>query len=211
MAVVRFSLLTSFSSKKLVGEDLITATEGTIVSNANMTYGLKMSYGLSPSWHFLLGHEIRNYAFDNTENIIAGEEAIDANTTEIGMRWIVFSRTALRFLFLMDDSVAFKVDANNKAVLYTENLKYFSIYYDQIVYLGTTIFAGFKIGTDLPTSGNDIIDRTGTKYGVFITLNTTGLGQFEGYFEMKESYKEDDNLSYTENDANLNITYTVGF
>lgn len=210
-AAFRMTLLSSVGSKKLAGQDPSTAADGVLISNGNFNYGLKFSVGLSASWHILAGYEASSYAFDNTENILEGDTGISANSTEIGMRWILFSRTALRFLFNLEDSIGFKVNAASRAVLYKENLKYLSLYYDQIVYLGSTIFGGFKVGYDLPTSGSEITDRQGSKYGIFVTVNTSGWGQFETYFELKNITKYDDQLEYIEKDSNLNISYTVGF
>lgn len=207
----RMTLLTSFDSKKLTGTDAATQADGNLISNANFNYGLNLSFGFSKNLHLLLGYQSRSYDFDNTENIIEGESAVDANKTEIGLRWILFARTALRFNIVSEDTIGFSVNANNRVELFTENINYLNIYYDQIVYMGGRFFGGFKVGYDIPANGTEIQDRSSTKYGVFVTMNTSGLGQFEGYFEIINTDKSDDNLAYTESDQNFNLNWTVSF
>lgn len=209
-AAFRVSLLTSISSKQINAEDSV-GEDGTLISNGNFTYGLGFSYGLSQSWHVLLGHESKTYAFDNTEKVIAEDESISVGMSYIGLRWILFTRTSLRFLINSEENIGYEVNSDGKAILYKEGLNYMSLYYDQIVYLGVSLFAGFKVGYEMTSSSTLIEERSASKYGVFMTLNTSGWGQVEAYYEFRNITKSDENLNFVENDANLNLTYTVGF
>ena len=133
----------SLLSKNLTGVDS-AGDEGNLVSSTNFHYGLNLRYALSKSWHFLLNYQNKSYSFDNTQEVIEGEEAFTLSQTSTGVRWVIHPRVAFRFLLNVDEQLAFSVNASDLAEVYSENLSYASIFYDQVVFMGRSMFSGFK-------------------------------------------------------------------
>lgn len=203
---VRIGASASLFSDKLVGVSKTTSEEDKLVSNTNFHYGLNFRYALSQSFHMVLNYTNKSIDFDNTQEIIAGEEAFVLTQVEAGVRWIIHPRVAFRILFNADEELAFTVNEDNQAEVFSENLNYLSVYYDQVVFLGGSMFSGFKVGYDLPASGDQITNRTAVKYGVFAVLNS-----FEIHYEIRNKTKETDTLEFTDDESVLNFTYTFRF
>jgi hypothetical protein len=206
---LRFSLLSSFYSTTLIGESAGGAS-GKLVSQANLHYGLKISYAMSQSFRLEFSHKLRSFDFDNTDDLILGDTKVDISATEFGIKWIMFARSAFRFSLVSEELVAFELDNNNKAKLFTDKINALHIHFDQILYLGSSIFAGVKLGYEMGLGGDTITNKQGSSYGAFIILNT-GMGSFEGFYELKNTTKETDDLDFSDEDSIFNIIYTVSF
>lgn len=207
---LRLSLVSSFYSTNLVGEDNTSGTSGKLVSQSNLHYGLKLSYAVSQSFRLEFAHKLSSYDFDNTDDLIIGDTKVDASSTEIGIKWIMFAMTAFRFSIMSEDVVAFELDNSNKAKLFKSKINAFHLHYDQILYLGSSVFAGIKLGYEMGLSGDEISNKQGSSYGAFVILNT-GMGSFEGFYELKNTTKETDSLDFSDEDSIFNIIYTVSF
>ena len=96
---LRIGFTGSLFSKKLTGEDSSSGDEGNLVSNTNFHYGLNFRYAMSKSFHFILNYYNKSIDFDNTQEIIAGEEAFVLTQIETGVKWIVHPTVAFRILF----------------------------------------------------------------------------------------------------------------
>lgn len=153
----RISLAGAVASKKLTGTDPISGDEGVLISNGNFNTGFNLSYSFDPHWHVLLGMENRSYDFDNSDNIISGPTKLDLSATQYGIRWIMFAKTAFRFLYTAQDEAAFIVTDSNQAELYKESISFFTIYWDQLIYSGENILIGFKVGYDVAADATEIV------------------------------------------------------
>lgn len=196
-------------SKKIVGVDSTASVDGEIVSNSNINYGFEFEYSLSKSLRLLGSYESRSLKFDNSSDVIEGSTEFESTAMTFGFKWILFSRTALRFLYNIEQATAFKVNSG-KAKIYTEASSYITTYFDQILYLGSSVYSGFRLGFDISSSGNYVSNRSATRYGVFVIMNTF-MGQFESFYEIKNITKESSSLDFTEKDSILNFVYRVRF
>jgi hypothetical protein len=193
-------------SKSLTGTQKSTSTEGKLISNSNLVTGLKLNYRYSKSVHFLFNYVSQDFSFDNTDSIIADESSFQVSTINIGARWIMLKRVAFRFMITSADDLAFTVDSNKKAVLYSESLKYLSLFYDQIVFMGSKMYSGFRFGYDLESSGSTISGRSGTMFTLFFNM-----GNFEVSYDLKNHTKENSTMDFVESDNSLNVTYAFSF
>ena len=183
-----------------------TGEEGKLVSNTNFHYGVHFAYLAGKGFQFLLDYSNKSYSFDNTQEIITGEESFSLTKTSIGMRWIAHPRVALRLHLNFDEDIVFTVDENNQALIEPEKIMYPSIFYDQILFLGGTMYSGFKLGYELGGAGETIKNRTALQYGVFAVLNA-----FEINYMVKNITKENDTLEFTETESALNFIYLFRF
>jgi hypothetical protein len=202
-------LIGSLYSKKLIGENAVSGVSGEVVSNTNINYGLEFEYSISRSLRFLGSYKSRTVEFDNTDDVITGETIFNTSASSMGLKWILFSRTALRFIYNLEKDLGFKV-VNDKAEIFVENSNYLTVFYDQIIFLGKSIYSGFRLGSDITSSGDRLSDRNATRYGVFITMNS-GMGQLESFFEVKNIAKSSSSLDFTEKDSILHFTYRLIF
>ncbi len=202
----RFGFSGALLSKEMTGVDKVTEEEGKLVSNTNFHYGVHFAYMMGNSLQFQMNHLNKNYSFDNTQEIIAGEEAFSITNTQLGFRWIALSRVAFRLLINFAEDLVFTVDSNNQAVLEQESLIYPSVFYDQIVFLGGTMYSGFKVGADIGGSGDTIENRQAVHYGVFAVLNA-----FEINYIVSNITKETESLDFTETESSLQFKYLFRF
>lgn len=196
----------SVNSKKLDGTLKATNIEGKLVSSSNFHAGINIAYNLTNSTHLLLDYYGRVIDFDNTNKIIEGDKKFSDASLSVGARWILMKSVAFRLMYTSEKDLAFTVDANNKAVLYSESLGYISVFYDQIIFLTSVIYLGFRAGYDVPSSGDTIIDRSGTRFSLFAKM-----GGFEINYEKKSITKSTEGLDFIETDSAVNILYGVRF
>lgn len=190
----------------MTGVDKITEEEGKLVSNTNFHYGIHFAYLMGKGLQFQLNYLNKNYSFDNTQEIIEGEETFTLTNTQLGIRWIALSRVAFRLLINVTEDLAFTVNQTNQAVLTQESLVYPTIFYDQIVFLGGTMYSGFKVGADVGGSGETIENRQAIHYGVFAVLNA-----FEVDYTISNITKETEALDFTETESSLQFKYLFRF
>jgi hypothetical protein len=207
---LRLSLISSFYSTNLVGEDDASGKSGKLVSQSNLHYGFKLSYAISQSFRLQFAYKLSSYDFDNTDDLITGDTKVNASSTEVGFKWIMFATTAFRLSIVSEDVVAFELNNSNKAKLFKSKINAFHLNYDQILYLGSSVFAGIKLGYEMGLSGDEVTNKQGSNYGAFVILNT-GMGSFEGFYQLKSTTKETDSLDFTDEDSIFNIIYTVSF
>ncbi len=193
-------------SKSLNGTLTGTDTEGKLVSNGNFHYGIKTGFSMTNSIALLIEYNSREVDFDNSNNIISGEEVFKVDSTSVGLRFILMPRVAIRTMYTMEKDLGFELDGNNKAVIYTEDIGYLTIYYDQIVFLSAGMYSGFKLGYDLPASGANNLDRTGTRINLFANIHN-----FETSYELRSFTKNNSTLDFVEKDAVLTISYRLTF
>ena len=202
----RFGFSGSILSDKITGIDNDTGEEGKLVSNTNFHYGIHFAYLMGSGFQILLDYQNKSYDFDNTQEIITGEESFSLTKTSIGMRWIAHPRIALRLHLNFDEDIVFTVDENNQALIEPEKIIYPSIFYDQILFLGGSMYSGFKVGYELGGTGETIKNRTALQYGLFAVLNA-----FEINYMIKNITKENDTLEFTETESALNFIYLFRF
>ena len=196
----------SFYSTKLVGEDESAGTDGKLISNLNTLSGLTMSYAFSQSFHLFLSYLTGSVQFDNTQDVINGDEGYTRTKMSAGIRYIAFSIVAFRFLYNIDKEIGFEIDSTNKAVLKDESINYLSAYYDQIVYMGGMINAGFYIGHELSSSSDSFSNKSASEYGLFTFIDNLKLSYY-----LRNVSKESDNLVFTQNDSIFELNYTFSF
>jgi hypothetical protein len=197
----------SLSSKKLNGTLDAVGSEGKLISNSNLHLGLNFAYSLTNSFRLLFAYESRQVDFDNTEVIIAGEESFKVDSTKLGVRWITHPRVALRFLITSEKDLAFNInETTNMAEIYSENLTYFSVYYDQVVFLASTMYSGFRLGYDVSSSGSTIEGRSANIFEIFGII-----GALEVNYQIKNITKSNSDLTFAETDSALNALYTLRF
>ena len=199
-------LTSSLYSKKLNGTLDVIGSEGKLVSNSNLHLGLNFAYSLTSSFRLLFNYESREINFDNTEAIIAGEETFKVDSTRLGVRWITHPRVALRFLMTAEKDLAFNINASNQAEIYSESITYFTVYYDQIVFLAESMYSGFRLGYDISASGNTIEGRSANIFELFAVV-----GGLEVNYLMKKITKSNSDLTFDETDSALNFLYTLRF
>lgn len=204
--ISNLGIFASIYSKKLTGTLDSTGTEGKLVSSSDLHYGLDLEYAFSPAFRFIFNYQTGNVDFDNTDNIITGEESFDINSTKLGFRWIIHPRVAFRSLLNLDKELAFDVNGSNQAEVYSESVNYLSVFYDQIVFLGTAFYSGFRLGYDIPASGDTIEDRTGNFFSVFAVI-----GNLEISYNYKKVTKSNNDLTFEEIDSALNFSYGLRF
>ena len=202
----RFGFSGALISKEMVGVDKVTEEEGKLVSNTNFHYGIHFAYLMGKGFQLLLNQQNKAYSFDNTQEIIAGEDTFVLTNTQFGFRWIALSRVAFRVLLNSGEDLVFTVDENNQAVLEKESLFYPTIFYDQIVFLGGTMYSGFKVGADFGGAGDTIENRQAVHYGVFAVLNS-----FEIDYTISNITKETETLDFTETESSLQFKYLFRF
>jgi hypothetical protein len=206
----KLALIGTHTGKSLSARNTTLSSDGTIVSNSNTQYGLGLDIALNVNWQLLLDYSSMPYQFDNSKNLITGAEKFSLSSIGAGLRYILFSRTALRLMLNSFDDLGLDV-RSAQVEIYRESLIQGIIHLDQIVYLGKIIFVGFKVGYGTELSGDKIQNRVSTSYGAFVTYNTGGLGHIESFYELESIKKEDDSLEYVENNSSLSFMYSVKF
>lgn len=202
--------MTALNNRTLEATDKVTGNEGKLEATGNFHYGLNLEFSLSKSFRANIGAWQRSYSFNNEKEIIADEPTIDTTDVYLGFKWIVFSRTALRFDFHFADEVAFTQNTSNQAVLFKEGITFIDVNFDQIVYLTAKFYLGFKLGSELLISSSDIESRSEIHYGAFLNYNSF-LGALEVYLQLKDVTKDTEDLDFVQNDINLNLNYTLRF
>jgi hypothetical protein len=202
-------LIGSSYSKTISGENAVSGVEEEIVSNTSIHYGLELEYSVTHTLRFIASHVSGSVEFDNSESTTNGETYFDTSVSSAGFKWIVFSRTALRFLYNIEKDIGFNI-VDSKAEIFVENSNYLTVFYDQIVFLGPSMYSGFRIGSDLGSSGDKLSNRTATRYGLFIVINSV-VGQFEGFFEVKSISKESSSLDFEEKNSVAHLSYRLIF
>jgi hypothetical protein len=203
--VFKVGLHTSIYSTTLTGSDN-SDTDGKLVSNSNLFYGLNLAYGITKRLHFLLDYTTGTISYDNTKSILNGDSNFQVSKLATGVKFIAFPRVAFRAYFNSDDDLAFKVDETNQASVYSENLNYLSVFYDQIVFMGGAMYSGFKLGYDISTSGTDTTDRTGSTIGLFGVIHGLSVD-----YEIRSITKSNSSLDFEENDTALKLQYLFSF
>ncbi len=193
-------------SKTLIGTDKVTGMDGKLVSNGNLQYGVDLSFSMTNSMQLLLAYTSRSVDFDNSNNIIAGDEKFDMSNTSLGFRWIALRSVAFRLLYTMDKDLGFNLNGSNQAVLYAENIGYVSLFWDQIVFLYNSFYAGFKLGYDVNASAETNEGRQGGRAQLFTVID--GL---EISYEIKDITKNNASFDFTQKDNILSLGYRLRF
>lgn len=211
-SAAQLTLKSSVVNRELEATSKETGDDGKLSSTGNIHYGIALEIPLSKSFRTNFGVEQKKFQFDNTDTPepIEGEETIDAVDSFIGIKWIVFSRTALRLDFHYEEDIAFTQNVLGKAELFKEGITYLSVNLDQILYLSAKMYAGFKLGSEILISSNEIESRAETHYGLFLNYNTF-MGAFEFYGEMKNVIKDTKDLEFVQSDLSLHLDLTVRF
>lgn len=209
-SAARLTLKTSMVNRDLEASSKTTGEEGKLSSVGNFHYGMAIELPLSKSFRTNFGVQQKSFQFNNEDEDIEGESTLETVDSFIGIKWVIFSRTALRLDFHYEEDIAFKQNALQKAELFKEGITYLSANLDQILYLSASVYAGFKLGSEVLISSDEIESRTETHYGLFINYNTF-LGAFEMYAELRNVFKATEELDFTQKDLALNLDYTVRF
>ena len=198
----------SLYSTTLIGTDDVLNADGKLVSNSNLLTGLKMSYSLSQAFNLVFDYSTGAVGYDNTQEVISGDDSYTKSKISLGTRWILHPRVVFKFLFNIDEEIGFSIDTanDNKALLVAEPINYFSIYYDQIVFMGGGMYSGFFIGYSPNSSSDTYFARTSTEYGLFFVLQG-----FRASYKIENKTKESDDLKFTEDDSALELSYTFRF
>ena len=198
----------SLYSTTLTGTDDALNADGKLVSNSNLLAGLKMSYSLSQAFNLVFDYSTGSIAYDNTQDVISDNDSYTKSKISLGTRWILHPRVVFKFLFNIDKEVGFTIVTtdNNKAMLDAEPINYFSINYDQIVFMGGGTYSGFFIGYSPNSSSDTYFARTSTEYGLFFVLQG-----FRASYKIENKTKESDDLKFTEDDSALELSYTFRF
>ena len=206
----RLTLKTSLNTRALTATSKANGDEGKIEGQGNFHYGLAIESSLSKNFRWGFGGEIKNYSFDNEDDVIAGEERVETIDSYIGFKWIMFSRSALRFDFHYEEDIAFTINGDNEAELFKEGITYIDANFDQILYLSPRFYFGFKVGTELLMSSDELITRDEIHYGLFMNFNTI-IGVIEISGEYKSVKKDIDTLDFEQEDISMFLDYTVRF
>jgi hypothetical protein len=211
-------ITSSSYSKKIFGKSSTSSTKAKIVSNWNIHSGLELEYSITKYLRVLGSYASRPIEFNNSKSTINRDTSFNTSSMIFGLKWIVFSRTALRFLYNIEKDIGFEVAAG-KTEIYSDNTSYLTVIYDQIIFLGPSIYStfrhrgnsmysGFRLGYDLGINGQRLSNKKVIRYGIFGVLNSY-IGQFEAYFELKNITKDSSNYDFTEEDSILHITYRI--
>ena len=193
-------------SKTLTGVDDATDTEGKLIANSNLQYGVHTSIPFSAGLRFDLNYYNRKIVFDNTKDVIEGEDTYQADMTNFGIRWIIHPRIGLRFLYNLSKEISFEVNPTDQAVVDVEQVNYVSVHYDQIVFLGGSSYSGFRLGYETNADGENIEDRQGTLASVFAVIGGLDLS-----YNIAQIKKFRGDLSLEENDSFVSAKYTAKF
>ena len=195
-------------SKSLTGVDKLTQVEGKLVGNALMQTRFNILWGLSQKWQLLIDYASTTVDFDNSDNVITGPDSVTLSKTAIGARWIIMPRAAFRFYYSMEQDVAFGLNGSSppQAVLYTETINHIDLWYDQIVFMGGSMYSGFRVGYGLGASGAKTIDRSGTDIALFFVWDNWDFS-----YEFTNFTKSNSELDFVEKDTTIGVKYSLKF
>lgn len=166
-AMFRADIGVSFNSLELMGSTSSSEVEGNIISNNNLNYFFSLKYFLTKQTSMHFKFSPKSYEFDNTKDVIEGDSKLSTQNTEIGLKFIVHPRVALGLGIKQNDVAAFKVNSSNKAQLLTNKIINPYISYDQIIFLGSSMYSGLFVNYEIPASGDDIENSGQSSYGLF--------------------------------------------
>ncbi len=144
--------------------------------------------------------------FDNSNSVISGENSADITRTSVGARIIIHPRIAFRTYYNIQQDVGFTVNAANEAEIFEETVNYVSLWYDQIVFLGSSYIAGFRLGYEVPASGDQLSDRSATTGVAFFNYGMLLLD-----YSVTNIKKFSDDLTYEETDSRFNVGFGLSF
>lgn len=177
-----FNLSFGLSNITIDGTFKSSGAHGVIASNNSLTYAFDYIYTRWRLFAPIVGLKYTQYKFEDDAGAISGEKAINSESFFYGFQTALTNTKAIQVHFNSYDTVAYKL-RNNAIELFYEKVKFPSIEWHQILYIGRKFVFGAMASYHVNSSSELIRNRGG--YGAELFLNfkgkTTTLNFKAGY------------------------------
>ena len=197
-------------STTLTGTDKITGGEGVLASNSNLFLGFSYTWFMTPRFHFRLNYYARKFKFIEDDGNIEGDEEINSNLQEVGLRFVAHRLVAFSILNVSETDVAFVVNTINKIELVSSSLSFLRLFYHQMLYSGRSVNIGFDIAYDLSAS-TDLIKNRNAKGADFFMIFGKSQAKFKVYGGTRIITKETDDLDFKQNNVYGGVDFSYLF
>ena len=197
-------------STTLTGTDKSNGGDGVLASNSNFFLGFSYTWFMTPRFHFRLNYYLRKFKFIEDAGNIEGDDQIDSNLQEVGLRYVIHRLVAFSILNVSETDVAFIVNSSNRIELVNSSLSFIRLMYHQMFYSGQRVNIGADFMYDLSSSTDLIKNRSSTGADLFMIFGKT-QAKVKFYAGTRIIKKETDGLKFEQNDILLGANFTYLF
>jgi hypothetical protein len=197
-------------STTLTGTDKTTRGQGVLASNSNFFLGFSYTWFMTPRFHFRLNYYSRKFKFIEDGGNIEGDDEIDSNLQEVGLRYVAHRLVAFSILNVSETDVAFIVNSNNRIELVSSSLSFIRLMYHQMFYSGQRVNIGMDLMYDISSSTDLIKNRNATGADLFMIFGKS-QGKMKLYAGTRIINKETDGLEFEQNDILIGANFTYLF